>query len=519
MSDHRSYESAALPANIADQIIIGFKRELGVLDREEIRIRITSVLTALDRFGAKKLYDFIAAPPDKKAFFAIAIVRLDGPTLDELKEELKKEAYAAVGWVERNAPIALAGFNDPLSSQQWALDTLGADAPWTVTPPTGKTIVGIVDSGLRRAGGGVHADLGQVEPLAVCQPPGFFSDCTDRVGHGTFLAGTIAAVPGNNTGIGSAIPATWNISLLPVQFFSPEVEPHAAYAAVAIVHAAFNLFHPHHRARVINASWHVAPGDAGLETLKWAIVFAKEFFDCLVVFAAGNDGTDNEIYPIYPANFSNDPLLAGNVITVLASDRYDAKAFFSNYGKNTIPIAAPGMRILTTARYLVNPPRYAEYSGTSAAAAYVTAGAALVFALNPGWSAQQVIQHLTASAETIDVLKIACIGGKRLSLDRAVYGPLHVTAPLAGATLSRSATNVITWTNDYSNPGLTAVRIEFSTNNFATPPTILAPTWSISAGAFPCPPGMLALTATGRIRITPTQGNFPALSGPFTVVA
>ena len=159
-----------------------------MLDREEIRSRIASVLTALDRFGAKKLYDFIAAPPDKKAFFAIAIVRLDGPTLDELKEELKKEAYAAVGWVERNAPIALAGFNDPLSSQQWALDTLGADAPWTVTPPPGKTIVGIVDSGLRRAGGGVHADLGQVEPLAVCQPPGFFSDCIDRVGRNSAMS-------------------------------------------------------------------------------------------------------------------------------------------------------------------------------------------------------------------------------------------------------------------------------------------------------------------------------------------
>ena len=80
--------------------------------------------------------------------------------------------------------------------------------------------------------------------MAVCQPPRLFPDCIDRDGHGTFLAGTIAAVPGNNTGIGSAVPAAWNISLLPVQFFSPDVPPHAAYAAVAIVHAAFNLFTP-----------------------------------------------------------------------------------------------------------------------------------------------------------------------------------------------------------------------------------------------------------------------------------
>ena len=517
MSDHKPYESAALPADIADQIIIGFKQELGLLGRDSASKRIADVLSGLDRFGATKLHDFIAAPPDKRAFFAIAIVRLDGPTLGELKEELKKDAYADVGWVERNAPIALAGFNDPLSSQQWALDTLGARDPWTVTPPPGKTIVAIVDSGLRRPGGGVHADLGLVEPVSVCQPTGFFPNCADSDGHGTFLAGTIAAVPGNNTGISSAIPASWNISLLPVQFFSPSVPPNAANAAIAIVHAAFNPFHPLHRARVINASWHVAPGDAGLATLKAAILFAA-LFDCLVVFAAGNDGTDNETYPLYPANFGNDPLLAGNVLTVLASDRHDAKAYFSNYGKNTVPIAAPGMRILTTARYLVNPPRYVDYSGTSAAAAFVSAGAALVFALNPGWTARRVIQHLTASAETIGGLKVACIGGKRLNLKRAVYGPLHITAPLTGATVSRSATTLITWTRDYSNPGLSTVKIEFSTNNFATLPTTLALASPITAGAFSCPPGLLAVTTTGRIRITPTQGNFPALSGPFSVV-
>jgi thermitase len=514
----KSYERAALPADVTDQIIIGFKRELGVLDRAAIHTRIAAVVKALDGFGARKLYEFIAAPPDKKAFFAIAIVRLDGPTLDELRDELKKEAYADVGWVERNALIGLAAFNDPLSSQQWALDTLGAHDPWTVTPPPGKTIVGIVDSGLRRSGGGVHADLGLVEPLAVCQPPGLFPNCMDGDGHGTFLAGTIAAVPGNNVGIGSAVPPAWNISLLPVQFFSPGVEPNAAFAAIAIVHAAFNPFHPLHRARIINASWHVAPSGSGLATLQAALLFAKAVFDCLIVFAAGNDGTDNEVYPLYPANFVNDPLLAGNVIAVAATDRYDAKAFFSNYGRNTVAIAAPGMRILTTARYLVAPPRYAEYSGTSAAAAYVSAGAALVFALNPGWTARQVIQHLTASAETVPGLQLACIGGKRLNLKRAVYGPLHITAPVNGAILNRGAATAITWSNDYNNPGFGNVRIEVSKDKLAT---IQASFVTGNIGAFACPPNFFDLNAPGsqsQIRITPTTGNFPTVSGLFKVV-
>src|SRR5207248_7135974 len=173
-----------------------------------------------------------------------------------------------------------------------------------------------------------------------------------------------------------------NISLLPVQFFSAARPPTAAYAAFAIVHAAFALSQPGQR-KVINASWHVSPGGAGLTTLKHALDVAVNTLDCLVVFAAGNDGTDNEVFPLYPANFASTYGFNGKVLTVVATDRYDAKAFFSNYGRTTADLGAPGLRILSTARYLVNPPRYANYSGTSPAAALVSAGAALVFALNP----------------------------------------------------------------------------------------------------------------------------------------
>jgi Subtilase family len=494
--------------DVVDQIIVGFNRKLTA-------VGVDTAMDRLSKLPAKVLAKFVAAPPDTNAFFAIAVIRYDGDkTFAALQEQLKADEH--VEWVERNAPVTLAApYNDELLDQQWALETLGATEPWTVTPPAGKTIVAIVDSGLRRFGGTVHADLGLVEP----------GGGVDMEGHGTFLAGTIAARPGNGAGIASPIHPSWNISLLSQPFFGPGVPPTAVGAAVAVVLAAsYNLGEP----KVINASWHV-PGDGGLMALRAAILFATApLIDSLVVFAAGNDGTDNEEYPLFPANFCCEPAFAGKVLTVLATDRYDAKAFFSNFGPNTVQLGAPGLRILTTARYLVNPPRYASYSGTSAAAAYASAGAALMFALNrpnwdklgaPCWKPVDAIRHLLASADTVQNLDLACIGGKRLNLKRAVYGPLHITAPAGGATLSRSATNFITWTNDYSNPALSAVRIEFSTNNFATPPTTLAPTWSISAGAFPCPPGMLALTAAGRIRITPTKGNFPVVAGPFTVVA
>ncbi len=218
--------------------------------------------------------------------------------------------------------------------------------------------------------------MGTVEPLVDCQPqpagsfPGLFLDGIDNDGHGTLLAGTIAAVPGNAIGVASPVPTPWNISLMPVKFFDAGAPATASNAAIAIVHAAIHFFDPLRNAtpvKVINLSWHVAPGDWGaLVTLNGAITFAS-LLGCLVVFAAGNDGTDNEVYPTYPANLgSQNPLIKGQVLTVLATDRYDAKASFSNYGRHIVDIGAPGLHILSTGRYLVNPPRYAEYSGTGA---------------------------------------------------------------------------------------------------------------------------------------------------------
>jgi subtilisin family serine protease len=303
-----------------------------------------------------------------------------------------------------------------------------------------------------------------------------------------------------------------------VKFFDAGAPATAADATIAIAHAALHFFDPirlRTPVKVINASWHVAPGAGGLLSLSGAMAFAGSL-GCLVVLAAGNDGTDNGIYPTYPANFGGKPPFRGNVLTVLATDRSDGKASFSNYGRHIVDIGAPGLHILATGRYLVAPPRYAEYSGTSPATAYVSAGAALVFALNPGWTPHDAVQHLVASADVVEDLKLACIGGKRLNLRRAVYGPLHITAPAEGDTLPVGAFTNITWTNEYNNPGFKKVKIEFSTDDGVTYGALAASVnnnglrkWKPVAGL---------ATPTGRIRITPTHGNFPVVSERFAVV-
>jgi subtilisin family serine protease len=519
---------------VEEQFIVGFGETTFVNDAETARLNVDMALsTLLDALPATLLQKYVAVAANK-AYFAIAVIRLTGPdpTLAHLQEEVdsgkeeKKPGYAYIEWVEHNAPIALAQqFNDPLLAQQWALTTLGATQPWTVLPPAGPpTIVAIVDSGLRLPGGALHADLdpARVVPVADCQPlliPPFFADNVDREGHGTLLAGTIAALPNNAVGVASPIPVGWNIHLMPVKFFDPPNRPTAANACIAIAHAAVRFFNPFtgdNRVKVINASWHVPAGGGNLVALEVVTILAVRVLGCLVVFAAGNDGTDNQIYPLFPANLRNNFLLQGRVLTVLATDHYDAKASFSNYGMNTVDIGAPGIHILSTGRYLAAPPRFAQYNGTSPAAAYVSAGAALVFALNPGWQPADVVQHLTSSADVIQDLMIACIGGRRLNLSRAVYGPLQVVTPGAGAILVAGNPFNITWNVQYNNPLFNQVDIAFS--NGGGPYVLLAAGVAIGVGAgawlWPAPP--VTVAPGGRIRITPTNGNFPAESGLFT---
>ena len=329
MSDQTLYESIELQGDPADQIIIGFKPDLGLLDPEQRRSIIDAAVNQLSKdFGTPLLPEpFIAAPPERKdVFFAIMVIRLKPGTHPGGAAGRDQEGHLSgrrmgraqrirqARWLQR--PSVLAAMGAGRARGDGSLDYLAVAA-------VPATILGIVNSGLRRPGGGLHADLGRVEPVAVCQPPLFFQQ-RHRPGGPWHLPGrhdgSRAQNSGSATGIASPIDPAWNIRLLPVQFFSPRVPPRPLYAAIGIVWAALRS------AKVINASWHVASGGGAVTTLSDAVVFAKAF-DCLIVFAAGNDGTDNEIYPTYPANFGSDAAFAGNVLTVAASDRHDARLF------------------------------------------------------------------------------------------------------------------------------------------------------------------------------------------------
>jgi hypothetical protein len=162
-------------------------------------------------------------------------------------------------------------------------------------------------------------------------------------------------------------------------------------------------------AKVINASW---GGPAFSAALFQAV---KEAGDRGVLFvaAAGNDGANADVSPDYPAAFD-----LPNVISVAASDSEDRLLDFSNYGRRSVDLAAPGDEIYSTV-----PSRsggYASYSGTSMATPFVSGAAALYLSRYPGSSVQQVRDGLLGTVDPLPSLAGKSTTGGRLDVARAL---------------------------------------------------------------------------------------------------
>lgn len=314
----------------------------------------------------------------------------------------------------------------PLLSMQASTATGAASR---AEPPRGEVIVAIVDSGLHvehevlrghlwtgeggRHGGrfiGDDIDPNNVDP-----------DIADEDGHGTSLAGTILAVAGSAP----------RVQLMGVKFFDPVTRPSAINAARAIDFAVAN------GARIIDLSW-----DIGLESeeLEGAIHRALEA-DRLVVFAAGNGGSNNDTLTSIPSLYA--AKRPDHALTVMAVTRYGEKAWFSNYGDAQVNLGAPGVGILSTSPYLSEHAaapggerrRVRRYSGTSAASAYVTGAAALIMASHPGLEVPEVRECLLKSVWTSPELRCASKG--RLNVRAAMESAAAMAA--AGPTSATTA--------------------------------------------------------------------------------
>ncbi len=316
--------------------------------------------------------------------------------------------------------------NDPSFGAQWALQNTGqgggragtdinALAAWNVTTGTGRVIVAVIDSGVdythRDLAANMWRNPGEIPGNGIDDDGNGFvddvygydfanddADPMDDNGHGTHVAGILGAVGNNGRGVAGVI---WNVQILALKFLRADGTGYTSDALRALNYAVA------HGAVISNNSW--SGGTFDLALLN-AIRDARDAGHIFVT-AAGNRGRNLDFDPSYPASYDVD-----NIVTVAALDRNNRLASFSNFGRYTVDLAAPGVNILSTT------PRntYSDYSGTSMAVPHVAGAMALVWDLHPDWTYRQVIAQVLNTVTPVNNLLNRTVTGGSLNLGAAV---------------------------------------------------------------------------------------------------
>src|SRR5688572_4372272 len=321
-------------------------------------------------------------------------------------------ASAHVEFAEPDHILSInAGPNDPryVDGSQWALNNTGQrggvndadmDAPeaWEFQSAASNIVVAVIDSGVRYT----HEDLAGNMWRNPDEIPGndrdddlngFIDDVHgadtasgtgapfDENGHGTHVAGIVAAVGDNGRG---GVGVSWAAQIMALKFLDSTGNGYTSDAIEAIDYARRN------GAKVINASfagpeYSIAFRETLLRARSAGIVF---------VAAAGNETSDNDVAPTYPASYELD-----KVVTVATTTRHDRQAGLSNFGAQSVHLAAPGESIYST--YILDDSSYIEMTGTSMAAPHVAGAVALVRAYYPGETHRQALDRVLNGVDVL----------------------------------------------------------------------------------------------------------------------
>lgn len=259
--------------------------------------------------------------------------------------------------------------NDPSYPLQWNLKTIRATASWNLVTPNSSVYVAVIDTGIDPS----HPDL-----ASALAPSSLFYNAIDGSryvydanGHGTHVAGIIAATANNSTGIAGAAAG---VKILPIKALYDGGTGTESDIAAAIAYATQIP-----EVKVINLSM----GTSETSNALRAAIDAAIAKGITVVAASGNEGKSSLAFPAaYP-----------EVIAVGATERNDNLASFSNYGTN-LDVVAPGAAVLST----LPGGSYGYGTGTSMAAPHVSALAALMYSYNPNLQPTTVEARIKAGA-------------------------------------------------------------------------------------------------------------------------
>jgi subtilisin family serine protease len=389
---------------------------------------------ALDRhvasLGDLALQEIERIPGDNSA-----VLRL------RLEDALRVSARTDVASIELDSEVR--GFfdtNDVLYSQQYSLNgEFGARVAqaWDSTTGSGKALIAIIDTGAdlthpeltsnlwknpnEKRGNKIDDDEnGCIDDIYGCNilnkdTSKRDSSPQDDNGHGTHVAGIVAAKGNNGLGVAGV---AWGSKIVVVKALDDQGAGFISGIAKAIDYVT-TLKIKGAPIVAINLSL----GGGSYSKVLYRAVERARNHDILVISAAGNEGANNDLKPLYPANLAID-----SVVAVAATNDAGALASYSNYGVGSVHLAAPGTQIWSTALQSLGY-SYRTASGTSMASPLVSGVVSLISAANPGLSMLQVRSILLSSARPLDNLRGYVITGALVDAQAAIAAA-KVTAPL-----------------------------------------------------------------------------------------
>ena len=347
-----------------------------------------------------------------------------------------------------------ADATDPLWSQQWDMVTIAAPGAWNSQTNASDVIVAVIDTGVDLTHPDLQANL-WTNPADgshgfTCMNGACTAGGQDDYGHGTHVAGTIGAVANNGVGIAGI---NWRTQILSCKFLGSNGSGNMSDAILcfnqilALKQQGFNI-------RVTNNSW----GSGGFSQALRDVMAAVEAAGVVNVCAAGNNGVNADLSPMYPGAYDN-----RGIVSVLASDQSDLGAYFTNYGVANVDLAAPGVSTLSTVPKgtcsLCDPSGYKALSGTSMATPHVAGALVAMFHVNPQLSAYEARDAILdpASYDSLSDQRGSMTStGGRLNLLKALTNPILSTPVLNNFPVVSPVANVFAHAGDTVNLTATA---------------------------------------------------------------
>lgn len=394
------------------------------------------------RHGSRKIKEFSSYAMERVK------LRAGTPVAEAVREF---ESDPEVEYAEPNFLVqALVVPDDPSFTPLWGMEKINAPAAWDMTTGSAEVVVAVIDSGIDVN----HSDLKGnlwVNTLELNGRPGVDDDgngivddihgynaitgggdLTDEVGHGTHVAGTIGAAGNNGLGVAGV---NWNVRIMTCKFLAASGGGTAA-EAIDCLHYVAQMKRRGVNIVASNNSW----GGGGYSRALHDAIAAQK--DMLFIVAGGNDGTDSDVTPTYPASYD-----LPNLVAVAATTPADSLATFSQYGRHSVHVAAPGSAIYSTAPGN----SYATHSGTSMATPHVTGLAALIKSARPSADWRGIKNLLLTGGNPLPALAGRTVAGRQIDafgsltcLDSRLFSAL--TFPASGtsglpATLSALSIN------------------------------------------------------------------------------